>query len=160
MSQRIDAPRGEVQAAFLEPEFYRALGRMPNIGPAELIDKDGRGDFVLLRVRYRFEGNLPAAATRVLDPGKLTWVDESTVHLRDYRTDFVMVPDHYPDRLQCRGRHHFVDNGDDSTQHVLEGDLTVRYPIVGRLVERAIIMGMRQHMTEEAKVVAAWVREG
>jgi hypothetical protein len=35
----------------------------------------------------------------------------------------------------------------------------VRYPVVGGLVERAIIVGMRQHLGEEARILERWLRD-
>jgi hypothetical protein len=41
----------------------------------------------------------------------------------------------------------------------MEGDLRVRYPVVGGLVERAIVVGMRQHLGEEARILERWLRD-
>ena len=159
VDQTIRAPRAVVEEAFLDPEWYAALEAMPNIDRPHLLGtQEEDADTVHVRVQYAFNGHLPPAARRVLDPGKLTWVNEATVHRGDHRTDFRMVPDHYPDRLRFWGSYRFEED-DGMTHQIIEGDLIVRYPIVGPLVERAILTGMRQHLAEEAKLLESWAQD-
>jgi hypothetical protein len=162
VEQVIAAPRDAVEAAFLEPGFYAALGEMSAIRPPELLERRFEGphdDPVHLRVQYAFSGNLSGPARAVLDPSRLTWVDESSFDRAAHRIDFEIVPDHYADRLQCRGSYQFEPAGDQATRQLMSGDLRIRYPVVGGLVERAIIVGMRQHVGEEAGILERWLRD-
>jgi hypothetical protein len=157
--QPIAAACEEVAAAFLDPAFYEALEVMPNLGQPEVLGRteaDGRVD---LRVRYAFTGDLPSAARRVLDPSKLTWVVESRVDVGTHHTDFRMLPDHYANRLECHGTYDLVPEGDHATVQRMEGDLIVHYPVVGRLAERGIVLGLKEHMGQEAIAVERWVKE-
>jgi hypothetical protein len=112
---------------------------------------------VFVRVRYAFTGDLAPAARRVLDPDKLTWVVESTVDRATKTTAFRMLPDHYADRLACAGSYTLVADGTAQTIQHMEGDLRVNYPIVGRLAERGILLGLKEHIAEEARVLERWV---
>ncbi|HWC39630.1 MAG TPA: DUF2505 family protein [Acidimicrobiales bacterium] len=162
VEQVIAAPRHAVEAAFIEPGFYAALGEMSAIRPPELLERRFEGpndNLVHLRVQYAFSGNLSGPARAVLDPARLTWVDESTFDRAAHRIDFEIVPDHYADRLECRGWYQFEPAGEQSTRQLMGGDLRVRYPAVGGLVERAIIAGMRQHVGEEARILERWLRD-
>ena len=157
VENRIDALPDAVQAAYLDPAFYAAMLEMPKISPPEVIERRDDGNTVHMRVRYAFSGDLPSAARRVLDPAKLTWVNELTVHSTEQRTEFRMVPDYYRNKIRFDGRYRFeADRGE--TVQVIEGDLVVRYPIVGPLVERAILTGMREHLQQEAEFLAQWAR--
>jgi hypothetical protein len=93
----------------------------------------------------------------VLDPEKMTWVIESVMHADQHRAEFRMLPDHYADRLECSGEYRFEEDGKTSVQ-VIEGDLRVHVPVVAGAVERAIMMGLRQHLTEQAKLLGAWAK--
>ena len=160
--QSITAPRDAVEAAFVDPGFYAALGELSAIRPPEVLEQRVEGaddNFVHLRVQYAFSGNLSGPARAVLDPARLTWVDESTFDRAAHRIDFEIVPDHYADRLQCRGWYQFDPVGDRATRQLMGGDLRVRYPVVGGLVERAIIVGIRQHLGEEARILERWLRD-
>ncbi|HZT66893.1 MAG TPA: DUF2505 domain-containing protein [Acidimicrobiales bacterium] len=155
VENRILADRDAVQAAYLDPAFYSAMVDMPKISPPEVVGREEQGDVILMKVRYRFSGDLPPAARRVLDPDKLTWVNESTVDLAEHRTEFRMVPDNYGNRIRFGGTYRF-EQVDAATVQVIEGDLVVRYPIVGPLVERAILSGMREHLEQEAAFLEQW----
>jgi uncharacterized protein DUF2505 len=157
--QRIAAPVADVADALCDPEYYVALGQAPKLGVPEVLDREVDGDEVVMRIRYRFSGNLSSAARAVLDPQKLTWVEESHHDLGAHTVRFELQPDHYADRLSCRGRYQLVaDQPDDgSTIRTVEGDLKVRAPLVGSSVEKALVSGLREHLDAEAEIVATFV---
>ena len=49
----------------------------------------------------RFVGELSSAVTAVVDPAKLTWVDEATFDFAAHTGRHEILPDHYPDRLSA-----------------------------------------------------------
>jgi hypothetical protein len=154
--QPIRAPRQVVEQAFDDPDFYAALGSMPNVGLPDVLDRSATDGIVTMRVRYAFTGSLAAPARAVLDPAKLTWIIESVTEPNEHGARFRMIPDHYPDRLECQGDYRFVEESEASTRQLFEGDLVVHFPLVGAMVERAILTGMRQHMAAQATVVEQW----
>lgn len=71
-----------------------------------------------------------------------------------------MTPEHYGRRLSFSGTYRLDDAGEGRTNQHLEGDIRVRWPLVGAVVERAIVSGLRDHMAEEAKILQRWLAEG
>ena len=157
--QAIAAPCDQVEAAFCDPRFYEALEAMPNLGRPEVLGREERDGRMHLRVRYAFTGDLPGPARRVLDPAKLTWVVESTVDRTSHRTEYRMVPDYYPQRLECHGAYTLVAETPRSTTQRMAGELVVHYPVVGRLAERGIVLGLKEHLAAEAGVLEHWLAE-
>jgi len=146
-----------VEQALLDPAFYRALATIPNIGEPNVLEHtevDGR---VHMRIHYAFTGDLAPAARRVLDPAKLTWVMESTADPASHATTFRMVPDHYRDRLECAGTYTLLSDGPERSIQHMEGDLRVHFPVVGRLAERGIFLGLKEHLAQEAGVLERWI---
>lgn len=156
VEQPLRVPRAVAEDALVNPDFYAAMGAMAKIGTPEILARDDDGERVHITVRYRFTGHLAAPARAVLDPAKMTWVIESTMHRGEHSVDFRMVPDHYADRLECGGKYRFEERGDAAAAQLIEGDIIVHVPIVGRAVERAILLGLREHMAEEAEIMARW----
>lgn len=156
VEQAIDAPRDGVTAALVDPAFYQALAALPDLGHPEVLDCHDHEDDVELRVRYAFAGTLSPAVRAVLDPAKLTWVQETTVHPRRHRAQFRIVPDHYGDRLDCTGTFALLKRG-ERTRQVVEGDLAVHFPLVARAVERAIVSGLEENLARQAEVLARHV---
>ena len=145
-------------AAFVDPDLLANLGAEPDLGRPQLLDQDDRGEVLAQRVRYRFVGQLSGAVTRVVDPDRLTWVEESELDRRTSTTTFRIVPDNYAGLLRCAGTIS-VSAGPDGAGSVraIEADLKVTVPFVGGSVERAIVSGLREHAVVEARVVGDWL---
>jgi hypothetical protein len=156
IQQRFDAPVERVEAALLDTTFLERLAGLPRLGRPELLDRQEDGDTVHRRVRYAFTGHLSSAVTAVVDPAKLTWVEDSTTDRRTHRTSFRIVPDHYGDRLQASGTSTLQPDG-TATRRTVEGDLRVRFPLVGSKVERAIVSGLEEHAAAEAAAMKEWL---
>jgi hypothetical protein len=146
----------EVIAALLDPEFLRCLGDLPNLAPPEVLDQRRDGDIVVQRTHYRFTGALAPAVTRVIDPKKVTWVDEVTYDVVARHATFTIVPDHYVNKLTCSGSYEFTERESTTVRRVV-GDLRVRVPLVGKVVERTIVSGLEEHLTTEADLLREWL---
>lgn len=152
VQQDLAGTAAEVLDVLADPGFVPELGSLPKVGTPELLEHRVEGDRLHQRVRYRFSGDLSPAVTRVLDPSRLVWVDETTWDLGAATATFRIVPEHYANRLRCSGRQRLADRG-DGTRRSVEGDLTVSYPLVGRAVERAILSGLEDHLAGEAELL-------
>ena len=158
LDQELPGTIDRVLAALLDPELLARLGELPNLGAPEVLGQERNGEVVTQRVRYRFTGSLSSAVTRVIDPAKVTWVDETTSDLAARSARFRIIPDHYGNKLRCDGTHRFTERGGVTTRHV-DGELSVRVPLVGRVVERAIVGGLQDHLRAEADLLATLLQD-
>lgn len=150
--QPVAASREAVVAAVVDPRLYESMQNMPSLGQPSVIEHRVDGDVNLLRIRYSFEGRLSSAARAVLDPSKMTWVVNLEVDVKQYQAEFVMLPDHYADRIKCSGSYRFDARG-TTTDQVMDGELKVNVLLVAGVIEKAIVSGFEEHMTEQAKAV-------
>lgn len=157
LDQRFAGPVEEVFGVFTDPAFLATLGELPKLDRPEVLDQRTEGDLVHQRVRYRFVGTLSPTVSRVLDPSRLVWVDETTYDTSARSATFRILPEHYANRLTCSGTYRFSEDGDGQTLRHTEGDLRVSYPIVGRAVERAIVSGLSEHLRDEGRLVERWL---
>ncbi len=153
--QRYPADLATVLALFCDPALYPTLSGLPNIGAPEVVDHRVDGRHVHLRLRQRFVGELPSAALAVIDPHKLTWVEQLDFDLDRATASSRLLPDHYADRLNCSGRYTYAADGDRGTVRRLEGDLTVRMRFMGGKVEGALVSGLQEHAVAEQALIAA-----
>jgi hypothetical protein len=153
IEQVIAGPVEAVARVYTDPGFYERLGELPKLGRPEVLDREEDGSEVRLAVRFRFSGDLSPAVKKVVDPAKLSWVEESVHDLARHTVAFTMRPDNYADRLRFAGSCRFEPAADGRTRRVSEGDVVVRVPLVGRAVEGAIISGLREHLAAEVGVV-------
>lgn len=160
LEQFLPGPVRAVEDAVVDPDFIARLATLPDLGRPELLDRrdEADGEVVHLRVRYAFSGDLSPAVTRFVDPARLTWVEASTHDRRTHVADFEILPDHYANRLTCRGRFRLHEEAEGrAVRRTAEGDLSVHIPLVGRKAEQAIISGLADHARLEAETLTAWL---
>src|SRR5262249_24169076 len=101
--------------------------------------------------------DLPSAALKIIDPAKLSWVQQLEFDLRRCAATAVLLPDHYADRFSCSGRYRFSGDGGETARE-LGGEGKVRGLLVGGKVEGALVSGLREHGDAEAALVATRLR--
>lgn len=158
MIQSFDAPVDAVAAAYADDALYPFLVGLPKLGAIEPLEQRLDGDTVEQRIRFRFTGHLPAAVTAVVDPAKLSWVQETAYDLTARSASFRLVPDHYPDRLSASGTFGFLP-ADDGSQRRIDGEVRVRALLVSGKVEQAIVSGLEEYLAAEAPRVDAWIAD-
>lgn len=151
---RLPGSPAAVLDVLADPAYVAQLGTLPSVDQPEVVEHRVVGDELRQRLRYRFARELPTAVTAVIDPDRLVWVDETTWVLSDARASFRIVPVHEAKRLQCSGTISLQPDDGGSTR-LVAGDVTVRYPLVRRVVERAIVGGVEEHLTHEAELIAS-----
>ena len=148
-----------VEAAFLDPDLLARMGQLPKLGQPDLLSQDDDGAVVHRRVRYRFGGELSSAVRKVIDPARLTWVEDSVLERSTHRTTWTIRPDQYADRLKASGTFSLQPLGPDRTRRIAEGEVRVSFPVVGSRVERAIVSGLEEHADLEVGVVNDWLAQ-
>ncbi|MFM8303905.1 MAG: DUF2505 family protein [Actinomycetota bacterium] len=150
-------PPAAVLDAFLDPEFLVATRTLPNIGDAEVLECTRDATRARLRVRYRFSAPLNRAVARVVDPEKLTWVDDAAFDLPARRAEHVLEPDHYADRLESSYTSTVAPTGPGASVWTVAGRLVVRAPLVGGRVAGVIVDGLREHAEARGRLLDAWL---
>jgi uncharacterized protein DUF2505 len=156
LEQRLHATPRAVLDMLLDRAFLDARADLPRLGSAEVLELSRDETSARVRVRMRFSGDLSSAVTAVVDPAKLTWVDDAGFVLEARGARHEIVPDHYPDRLSSRYDDVLHHDG-DATRRVLTGTLKVRVPLVGGRVERAIVSGLREYVEAEGDLLNRWL---
>ncbi len=152
LTQRFAASAASVDDAYATAALYPTLVGLPKLGRIEVLHAERQGDRARLSIRFAFTGELPAAVTAVVDPERLTWVQETDHDLASGTTTFRLVPDHYPDRLSASGRTTIAPVG-AGAERVVSGELKVRAPLVAGRVEQAIVSGLEEYLVAEAPAV-------
>jgi hypothetical protein len=156
IDQRYPAPVAAVLAAYTDRSLYEGLVAGSRVGKPEVLDVVGDAATAVVRLRYRFTADLPAAAMAILDPARLTWVEETRYDLGRATSTTVLRPDHYGDRLAASATARFDPDPaqPDGCRRRIMGEVVVRgVPLGGGRVERAIVDGLREHLTDEAAAV-------
>lgn len=160
VEQRYGASPLQVIELYADPAFHASLGAGPHIGPPEVLDHTVDGRLVLLDIRYRFTADLPSAARRFVEPDRLTWVEHLRIDLDALTTTSKMEPDHYASLMAASARSEYLSDpagrGSDEPGCLrrIVGRLSVKVPLVGSRVERAIVEGLQEHLDIEQEKAA------
>lgn len=157
IEQDFAGPLEQVEAAFIDPAFLESLSSDASLGRPTLVRREEAGELVHQWVRYAFTGDLNASVRRVVDPDRLTWIEESTFDRRTHQTAWRIVPDHYRNLLRCSGTFSFEASTPEATRRTTEAEIKVSVPLVGGRVESAIVAGLRDHAALEEKVLDRWL---
>ena len=136
----------------LSADFLAARADLPKLSGSEVVELTRDKTTAHVRVRMRFTARLAPAVTAVVDPEKLTWVDDATYELTTRVAHHEIQPDHYADRLSCTYEEALLDAG-TGTRRTLTGSLKVRAILVGGRVEGAIVSGLREYAAAEAELL-------
>jgi hypothetical protein len=160
LDQKFAGSPDEVMAAYIDPALYDRMVGLSRVDAPTVLEVVPEGDIVVMRVRFRFVADLPGAAKAVIEPTKLTWIDETRYDLGAHTASTRLLPDHYPDRLRAAATSRFEPDpaAAGHTVRRVKGELTVRAPLVAGRVERSIVDGLREHLADEATVVASHLR--
>ena len=158
LEHRFSAVPVDVSRAFADPALYASFAVLPRAGQPEVlrheVGSDGR---VRLAIRWAFTAELSSAARAVIDPDRLTWVQESVHDVEGCTATYRMVPDHYRDRFSSTGDFRFDPDGDGCVRRS-HGEVKVRAPLVGRAVEGAIVDGLREQLAAEVALVEQFIK--
>jgi Protein of unknown function (DUF2505) len=153
LTQEIPASVEAVDAALVDPAFQARMAELPKLGSAEVVANDRDGSTVKLQVRYLFQADLSPAVTRVVDPTKLTWIEDSTVDLGTHHTVCVIRPDNYANLLEGSYEAQLTPSGSGCTR-VLTGKVKVRVPLLGGKVEKAIVGGLSENAAAQVALLS------
>jgi len=160
IEQRFGLPLDDVEAALYDPRFITRMAELPRLGNPQLLVHDIDGVTLHQQVRYAFAGQLSSSVRAVVDPDRLTWIEDSTTDLSAHRAEFRILPDHYASLLRCNGTFALDPGANSGCVRVAEGEIKVSVPLVGRKVERAIVSGMDEHAQAEVGLLEEWVANG
>ncbi len=156
LTQKYRSSASAVASAYADADLYPTLMGLPKLGDIEVLDLSEVDGHVRSRIRYGFTGDLPSAVTAVVDPDRLTWIQETDQDLEAGTATFRLLPDHYPDRLSAKGTFRIVSDG-EGARRVVNGELKVKVLLVAGKVEGAIVGGLKEYLAAEGPAVDAYL---
>ena len=149
-------PPAAVQDALLDQDFLHSTANLPKLGGAEILECTRNEHTARRRIRYKFTAPLSRAVTSVIDPDNLTWVDDGTFDLTTFRSEHVLLPDHYADRLDAHYTTVLTPHG-AGARWTLQGTLDVHAALVGGKVAHVIVDGLHEAADAQGVLLDKWL---
>lgn len=137
-----------------DPELIGMLGGMPAFRSRDLVDKKDLGGGI---IEWRFKvvagGDLPSSARRVVSEDMLTWHEDTKFVPAEHTIYWKIMPlkDKVKDMLEAHGVWKLIPQG-KGTRRIIEGNITVKVPIVGKVVEQFIAAELKKNYDVEPDI--------
>ncbi|MCC7075557.1 MAG: DUF2505 domain-containing protein [Acidimicrobiia bacterium] len=141
-----------VEDVMCDPEFYKSLGELPDIGPPEVLDVHEQGRRVAVKVRFTFTGYMEPVAQKVLRGQTPSWVQIVEIDRERNTADLRIDPDVAGSVVRCTGRYELLAE-DGGTLRNLNGEFSVRIPLLGGRAEKAIGPGIVRRLDLESGIL-------
>jgi hypothetical protein len=164
IDNRFAASLERFEALIEDPELYPRMQRaLPGMAAIEVLSWQEVDGVLTRKVRYtpRAEDKIPAFGRAVITPEMLIWTEESAFDRRAHRIDYRIepnIPAKWRDRFASRGFFTFAEHHGEVARRI-EGEVTVRVPLLGGIVERMIIKELKHSFAAEAAELTAWLAE-
>jgi hypothetical protein len=150
-SYEYDAPVAAVEAALLDPAFWKQL-RLANMAPPQVVAaSDGQ-----IVVHMVFAGTLNAIGRRVVGNQPIEWDQTITID-RAQHTGTLTLASRVRVNVTAEAALRFEALAGDGTRQTLSGEMKVHIPLVGGKVESALGPGVRKSFDEEAASLRTWL---
>lgn len=162
VEHRLPGTLARLESLIADPQLYERLARaLPGLERIELIASEEANGVLRRRVRYtpRAHDCVPSFGRGLVTPEMLIWVEESVYDRALQRIDYRVepnLPERWRDRVDSRGTFTFRQEPGGVVRRV-EGEITVRVPLVGVLAERVLVREVRAGFDADATVLASWL---
>ncbi len=154
ISHEFDVPLDALELAVLSPDLFSGLkSRLTNMEDVrQKVHNLTNG--VLERV-WAFQANVkvPVFAQKVVTREMLSWDEQSTYTIAKHAAQWVVVPNVRPEwrkHFHAEGTYTLLPLASGRTRRVVEGDLSLKVPVVQKVAERAILGEVKKTFEAEA----------
>jgi hypothetical protein len=136
-----------------DPEFHAHLD-LPDLSRPEIEAQDTTGSERTLKLRYEFVGSLDPVARRLLGGRRLTWIQTLVLDAETGLGSLAFAAEAEPSRLYGNASIRLEAVDSVGTRRRIDGEMFVKFPLVGGTAERRIVPGLVRRLDIEAEALA------
>jgi len=122
---------------------------MQNVSSVKLLErKDYPDGKIFVRMEFCAHGQIPKAVQHLLKPEMLTWQEISTWDPATKRYNFDIKPHYFSNVFSCKGYWGYEVKGPKKTSQYCIGNLDIKIPIFGPIIEKAIWPNLEKNWQE------------
>ncbi len=154
----IDAPM-EMLIELTQKREERDVRVYPNITSVKVLKRKKKGKKQYTKIETCANGDIPPRIRKIITPKMLTWVEEGEF---DYSTNtytFKVTPFYMANVFKMSGTAKWKKLENGKTARELRGEIKVKIPVLGRLIEKKIIETQRENLDLDVKSMVEEVKE-
>lgn len=143
-----------------DPELIKMLAGMPAFRSRDLVDrKDLGGGVIEWRFKVVAGGDIPASARRVVSEDMLTWHEDTKFVPSEHTIYWTITPlkEKFREIFSGKGIWKLIPQG-QGTRRIIEGEITIKMPIVGKVVEQFIVSELKKNYDVEPDIQRKFYR--
>lgn len=150
----------EVMGAMLHPGLHAFLEHhVPDLRSRTELELSRRGDTVERKVRCVPSTPIPDAARHLVKPEMITWVEEARFDLSRDTVSIQIIPAGFRHVFSFVGRI-VLEADPGGCRRKVTGEVTIRMPVVGKIVEDYLIEEIRRNMDAEGQALGQFMAKG
>ena len=133
------------------PELIKMLDKMPAFRSRDLVSKTDNGDgSITWRFKVVAGGDVPSAVRKVLSEEMLTWHEDTKFVPAEHTIYWTITPlaERAQKLLESHGIWKLIPAG-KGTRRVIEGNITVKVPLLGKIVEQYLAGELKRNYDVE-----------
>lgn len=142
---------------FESDEYKQRLQETTNV-TQEVLETRTEGDLEIRRIRTEPDRELPGMVASAIGSKKLSYVQENRFDKAKGRMEWNVELDGIGDRVTVKGVTTCVPDG-DGCKRIIDGEITVRVPLVGRRIEKAVVAEFEKSMQRANEVALDLLRQ-
>lgn len=149
-----DVPIDLFEKHLNHPELIEMLKGMPAFRSRDLVErKDLPGGETFWRFKVVAGGEIPGPARKVLSEDMLTWHEDARWVPREHTIhwDIVLLAPKIRDLVESKGTWRLQPAG-AGTRRVIDGAVTVKMPLVGKIVEQFLVGELKKNYQVEPDI--------
>ena len=142
---------------FWDPAYGEMLERETGM-QREVLWMREEGPLKVYRVKFIPNADLPAPIAKIAGTKKLIYEQENRLNTETNVMQWQVFPAVVKDKVSAKGTMAMttVSNG---VQRIVDGEVTVRVPLVGKKIEKAIMASVISSYEQAAQITQKWLDE-
>lgn len=147
--------QAQYEDLYFDEEFNIALCK--EVGLARtLLRREIQAGKLRRDVKVGADREIPPAAAKILGASKIEYTETVDYTMGSFRGTWSTLSSVMTDKVDSRGTFAFQTSG-DGVNRVIEGDVTVKIPFVGGVVEKFIIADVEKSYEKAAEFTRRWL---
>lgn len=152
----IDGPVELVEKVGLDRS--RDVKVYPNVTSCKVVKEETKGSKRFVKVESVGNGDIPPRVRNLITPKMLTWIEtgEYDFDKKEYR--YTVRPFFFANVFSMKGHIKYIKEG-EKTIRTLDGDIEIKIPILGAIVEKKIVEVQKANLELDVKCMREEVAE-
>ena len=126
---------------------------LPNVSQRKRVEQRREGDKLYSKLEWCVHGQIPKIAQKVIRPETLTFIEQTIWDDNTCMFTTRIIPHFFKDKLVCRSTSQWLPIGENKCRRTFQGNIEVKFPLFGKIMEKTIVDYMRKNNDENAVMV-------